>query len=351
MFKPGTVLVLGAGASYSDKLLGSELRSKIGTLVDIQRDEFGRLQLHNRNQSILLDTAKLVSRSNENEILAAARKIARGLPLTPSIDSFLELKKNDALIALVAKVAIVIFVHELELSCAELRGGKSWSHREKPTDFEGHWYRDFAEVCFGGVTLDDLPSYLATFSVISFNYDRCFEQFLRIAVERLYDVDSASANELVQKINIQYPYGSLGDLPSRAGRSVLEFGIENSIGYAGVAQQINTFSDGAKAGGVHVAVRSTIAEASNVIFLDFGFHRINIDLLKPDAISRKLKIFGTAYNMPDENRSSVESMLTKAFRKRTNSREDIHPNSAPYVKLEKMNCGELLRNYRDSFIA
>jgi hypothetical protein len=344
MFKPNTVLVLGAAASFSDKLLGNALKSRIQQLLRFQKNGSGGLTLQGE-QYRLYNDLRSVLQVNDDEFYKVARMIVRGVGLMPSIDSYLDIRRDHPLIARMAKIAIGFIIHELERQCDGLGGGDKQSVPDEIA-FNNHWYQEFAQICFDGVERDHLDAALRRFSVVSFNYDRCFEKFIRIAIERLYDVTAAEATLAAKNVWVRHPYGHLGDLPGSGGTSEVGFGVPNSFDAKSMAERIKTYSEGAVSGGVQDAIRTKIESAGNIVFLGFGYHSQNVNLLTPTNNRTQKTIIGTAFQTHDISMAAIKQQLERAFA----ASQRVGPNVAPVVELFDVNCTQLLAQNRRSLI-
>lgn len=190
MFRPGTLFVLGAATSREISgsfPLGSDLKKWISQRLQINPHNSSNWGL---SSGVGLEVFKSLvngkTTQEQEDLLRSARMVARGVNLSPSIDHFLELHKNDANILSLSKAMISRLILGGEYDCAPLR-----SPIDNPA-FEEMWLQNFAHICFEGVDRSSIAEALGQFSVISFNYDRCFERFLMIALQILYDLDDAN---------------------------------------------------------------------------------------------------------------------------------------------------------------
>lgn len=68
---------------------------------------------------------------------------------------------------------------------------------------------------FDGVRNSDVDNVGSNITIICFNYDRCIEMYLEHAIVNAFrDVPADRARQIVARINIIHPYGSLGNLKS-----------------------------------------------------------------------------------------------------------------------------------------
>jgi hypothetical protein len=101
MFKPDTLIVLGAAASKDFGFpLGSELKKAIADLLAVGETDYGEPKLYEHNQHLF---RSLQTQFPCQDVFLAARMIAGGVGLTSSIDNFLEMRKDEPIIIACAK--------------------------------------------------------------------------------------------------------------------------------------------------------------------------------------------------------------------------------------------------------
>jgi len=61
-----------------------------------------------------------------------------------------------------------------------------------------------------GVKCADVDEIFNNVSIVCFNYDRCIEIFLKEALITYYKIDEIKSVDLVGRLNIIHPYGSVG---------------------------------------------------------------------------------------------------------------------------------------------
>ncbi len=267
--------------------------------------------------------------------------VARGVNLSPSIDHFLELHKNDANILSLSKAMISRLILGGEYDCAPLR-----SPIDNPA-FEEMWLQNFAHICFEGVDRSSIAEALGQFSVISFNYDRCFERFLMIALQILYDLDDAESAAQAARVPVVHPYGQLGVLPGWGRGLEVPFGkrLLSSSELIEVSNQIRTYSEGVAPGDVKNRIDRLVLDSKRVVFLGFGFNYQNIRVLTPDELGENHKrVYGTCMNVSTPSKDIITRQLESAFSCRTGP-ERTRTRTADAV-LDPVNCGTLLELYK-----
>lgn len=342
MFRPNTLFVLGAASSLDFGFpLGKELKKIIAGRLKFPRDEWGQLEpVEEESRNILRAlTQSEAPEISQQDFFKAAEMIRKGVGLASSIDNFLEMRKAEPGLAICAKTTIASIILEIEQKIVELRYDKL--SRGHAASFDGKWHQQFAQICFEDVTQGDLPEALSRVSIISFNYDRSFEQFVRVAMMQLYALEWNAAVELSNHLVVTHPYGSLSALPGSNQMPVLEFGLEQVNNLLPIAKQIKTFTERVTEQNTLLAISRQIQKAETMVFLGFGYHKQNVDLLDPKTLTKVRQIFGTAVGVASAAREDVVSRLEIAFRRKHSNGDILHS----MVKLENMDCLKLLEEY------
>lgn len=98
-----TVFVVGAGASSELNLpTGAELKSQIGDLLKFSYSGSG--QIKQGDEHIYSAMRTVIA---EGDAMKKCKRIINGLPMSPSIDNFINAHKNDKDIAFIGKLAMV----------------------------------------------------------------------------------------------------------------------------------------------------------------------------------------------------------------------------------------------------
>jgi hypothetical protein len=344
MFNQPTLFVLGAGASQEVGLpIGANLTGEIARRVDFYFDETG-LGLRRGDPSLIHVLRQ--QGGDINRYVRAGRQISVGMRYANSIDDYLDAHKDDAEINLCGKLAIVRSILEAERESAlyvDTRNRDAIYAR--PGEVDQSWFLRFFKILVIGVDKAHIDSLFNNVSVISFNYDRCLGYFLIRAITEYYAVSSAKAQEVVGRLNILFPYGSVGKL------SDVVFGGENFQvdRLSSVASGIRTFTEerenAAALGHIHAVLR----QASVVVFLGFGFHEQNMRLLTPPSpLPNQMtvqvppsdsRVYASAFGVSGPN-----SMVHKA--RIISLVSGVHGGRYPEVEIANMKCAALLDEYR-----
>jgi hypothetical protein len=245
MISKPTVLILGAGASVDYKFpTGRELLHKIW--------------MGAREGSPLYKFLIKETENGQKEVKRFADALLGSA--APSVDLFLEQRKDFEQIGKIA-IAVTLIPFETYESF-------------RPHGEKARWYETLFQLMVEGghITENKL-------SVITFNYDRSLEAFLFQSVKNLYGLDDAKAEEQLQRISIIHLHGTLGDRLTGDG---VQRGYDPTVTLDNVqaaVQRIKIVHE-AKPGQEFDRALNCLSLADEVIFLGFGFHRVNIERLR-----------------------------------------------------------------------
>lgn len=353
MLRRKTTLILGAGASQEVRLpLGPELKAQIAGLMRVEIDDWNKLKYSQENSRIFAEIERLEQfRDNKKRILTASRQLSKGVIFASSIDNFLDVRRDNPDIELLAKAALVHLILKGERGSDLLEERRGRGASLKPTAIDETWYQEFAQLLFEKVGVGDIEAALSRLSVIDFNYDRCFEQVMFHALTGLYDLRASRAVELLTTIRILKPYGTVGRLHTPAGSSPpAEFGSEAEGRYLHLAAGIRTFAEQMADERLQSEIRQSVTDAEAIVFLGCAYHPQNMDMihdassgLMPERDKRRL-IFGTTYKMSESDTVNVEGNIKSMFSSRGGLGE-------PRLFLLDAKCAEFIRQYRRTLSA
>lgn len=318
MFNSKTLLIVGAGASNEVGLpVGSELAKLISQQLYF---EFEHNRLLKGDGDFLNYLGKLFEDVDvRNEHLRAARQISDGITLANSIDRYIDIHHGDDKIQLCGKMAIVRSILHSEgnskLFIDNDKRGDNWPFPQ----LDDTWFVKFFDILSEGIRLQDVENIFENVSIISFNYDRCIQHFLKFAISSLYSITQNEAEKIVETLRIYFPYGSVGKLVSDKNPGGITFGVDpNRLDIAQLSSEIKTFSEQIEDRSLTEALRREVLEAETIIFLGFAFHPQNMDLLIPEAGKRNCKrAIATAIGTSDEDCDVVINQIKPLIGKLT----------------------------------
>lgn len=310
MFKNKTVFVLGAGASREVGLpTGDELKSNVSGLLDIRyEDGYQRISGDQVIDSALRDHINRTKEASINRYLYSAWDIRDAMPMAVSIDNYIEAHAADESISLLGKLAIVRSILAAEkgsLLTVENNQGRQQLSYGPLIDT---WFAQFIKKLTEGKDKNSMDTMFENVTFISFNYDRCLQQFLFYALQVYYRLEFAEARSVVENLRVFFPYGNVGELELEQYNT--GFGIEpNSRHLHDMAQRIKTFSEQVDDEAMISAFRDQIRDARTIVFLGFAFHQQNVELIRPSGIGNVERVFATAYGMSKSSCIEIEHRI------------------------------------------
>lgn len=314
MFRSKTVLVLGAGASLEVGLpVGSQLLQKIVELIDIKFEHFRQIS------GDLAVTEALKIHLNEggevdklNAHLKAAWQLKRSATQALSIDNVID-ALEDPMIEFVGKLGIVRAIHMAEEESTFFRSPENNPGTLDISKFKNTWYDSFTKILTENVKKSQILDIFKNLEIISFNYDRCLEQYLPNALSNYYGLPIATMRDAMKSLKIHRPYGIAGALPwQKDGVADMEFGLGSPNQLAKVATEIRTFTERVQEGEELDAMKSAISSADRIVFLGFAFHRQNVELIGT-AVQPHTHVMGTVHGISGSDVSIISQDLHRFF--------------------------------------
>lgn len=329
------MFVLGAGASHEAGLpVGHGLKKEIATRLDLRFEHFNTPI--GKGDLTIFQVLMQKYLSEINEYLQACRRIREGIALSPSIDDFIEMHRDDQRITVCGKIAIGRSILEAERLSKLFFEQHNIADTIDFTRIDDTWYPAFYQLLNQGVTKANLQHLFKNVTVVTFNYDRCLEQFLVHAIAANYQIPLDQARQLVEKLPIFHPYGSVGPY---FGPRPVAFGFKGLSGVDPIVENVRTYTEQiADKASLH-GIRDAISEAEVLVFLGNAFHENNITLLVPEInkVPGK-KIFATRMGISDPDLAIVDLRVSRL---RTGS------NPVPYSPHNyAQTCAELFTKYR-----
>lgn len=302
MIRTKTVFVVGAGASNEALLpLGADLRADIARRLDLRFGSSGASSGDMKLWAMLEEHA----RDARNEFRQAAIQIRDGMVLAPSIDEYIDKHNHDERIAMCGKCAIT-----RAILAAEHRS-RLYVGPNKTMEFstlDPTWYPQFARLLADGVSFQNRKRIFENVVVVTFNYDRCIEQFLSHALARIYNIKVQDARDLVRALPILRPYGSVGDY---FDGPVSEFGYDDHVRLVDAISRIRTYTERVEDDRCTSQIRDAIANADNVIFLGNAYHPNNMGLLADGTRHGQQRMFFTRKGIHHDDLPMVHLALSR----------------------------------------
>jgi hypothetical protein len=253
-----------------------------------------------------------------------------------SIDNFLDGHRGNNKMELCGKIAIVLAILRAE-SKSRLR----FDFRERDaidlTPIANTWYVRLWQLMSENVAKDEVGRVAENVSFITFNYDRCIEQFLLAAAQVYYSLGQDDARELVGKISIHHLYGKVGGLPWLRGESDgIDFGYAaHGSQILNAAKQIRTFTERFDDQAFLNRIHDETKAAERIVFLGYAFHAQNMKLITPPSDSAAKQVFATAYGVSDSDRNVIKRQIKGLCRRNP-------PNG---IEIIPATCSEFFAHY------
>lgn len=315
LIKHQTLFIVGAGASAEFGLpIGSKLTTEIANALNFADEPSSDITRNLKNAVNLLCQSGPGGLHEVPRFLERGRFIRSALPQASSIDAFVENQKTYPEVAVLAKLAIGACILGSETASSLYIPPKIGHSRGFP-DARSTWLAKLFTLMVTGCT--SVQDIFKNVTFIVFNYDRCLEHFFRHAISNYFDLPIEKASRIASTCRIIHPYGLLGSLD---GNGHVEFGwdFRHSGGLGAdvfnqMAKSIRTFSEFEEDKSQVNLAKRWVVEASRIIFLGFGFHEQNIDMLDPkitgQASARHLR--ATVYEQSRSNQAMIESDLLR----------------------------------------
>ena len=263
--------------------------------------------------------------------IQAMRRIESGITFKDSIDEYLDEWRDVPDMLDVGKLAISHQILKSERSTAFfLKEESSTTVSPVMTAIRDSWLGQILRYANPGVPRRQVDECLKDISFITFNYDRLLELALYWFIRYGQDQPQDAAIQQLVSIPIKHAYGSLGALPFQGG--LVPLGSEAPYDVQRGASSIRTFTEESESAH-RAAIQEMLREADKVVFLGFGFHPRNIELMLPEYFrSGEVRLYGTSVGLPQR----VSDLL------------DLDLGAAgTAIQLHQTECASLLSTLRD----
>jgi hypothetical protein len=337
LFNKPVVFVIGAGASCEYGLpLGGALKDAIAAKVKF-RFEHGSNRLKSGDRDLLDHITRHVPDQAErrNDYTRAANVLAAAIGSFISIDEALHYVGATPEAVEVGKIAII-----QEILLAERDSALSVSRKTGRLDVnnvDGAWIAEMLSMAIAGLQRDKLDTAFDPVTFINFNYDRTIEQYLYWALQERASATADQAKQIVAKLNFIRPYGSIGPL-SFDTSSPSSYGTTAYFDPFARIGNMRTYTEQKPLHDAN-ALTKALVEAKVIIFLGFGYHATNLDLLKATPPSSGASIIGTVVGVHRENITVITDRIAHNLLVRRDQ-----------VSLLDMSASALLRDLRQRIL-
>lgn len=342
MFRAKTVLVVGAGASAEFRFpLGGALLKDIAKRIDISY-QHGQLQRgdHVIAQALRNALDAKTDVSSYNEHLHSAWQLVASSKQGLSIDNVLDALEDDKA-SKVGKFAIVRCILAAEEASPLSKWVDHFPDQINLETFADTWLDQLTKLLTEGRRKSQIGEIFENLSIINFNYDRIVEHYLPFAISNYYGLKPADIRDVMPALAVLRPYGKAGNLPWENAENAVAFGNCGAANIEIAAEQILTFTEQVQDENLVNGIRSIIQNADRIVFLGFGYHRQNLELLKV-AAPQHVEICGTSFGMSNSDTQMVTQELTKLFGLDDHSVFRDHE----YARLHPLECNSFISEIR-----
>jgi len=196
------------------------------------------------------------------------------------------------------------------------------------------WIEQVFSMAITGLKLRQMTQAFENVAFINFNYDRCIEHYLFWSFQRI-GLPANDAAEMVQNLNMVRPYGSLGSILS-GSKNYLQFGAGRIPEPFSVIERIRTFTE-SEAMHDPAALSKLLSSSEMIIFLGFGFHPQNMELLtiqqRPQSY---LGVLATTYMVDAANLRALQGAITRSLRAPGKVVETFSMTASEFLKKLRM---------------
>lgn len=315
MIRTPTVFVVGAGASRELEFpSGATLLEEIATALDIQFDHRDRRSGDTTIYAALRELARQSSQADANAHLHACWRIRDAAHLGLSIDNVINQLDEDPLVPVCGKIGIArrLLVAERQ---SILRSNPDDPSKIPLAEVRPTWLGRFAQLISQDLRTSELEEIFDNISIVSFNYDRSIRRFLPFALMSQFALSETAAQALTKKLKIYHPYGSLGALPWEAAYpNGVAYGEADGASLIKVASSLRTFTEQVEDSANLSEMREALGTAERLVFLGFGYHRQNMELLTSTVRPNAKRVYGTSLGLSKSDKETVVGQLNYFFR-------------------------------------
>lgn len=303
MFDRPTVFVVGAGCSV-------EFGFPTGPALMGQIDDLVLASL--RGGTSFLDAYFRIS-ADKSRYRSHLQTFSRGLHGSPSIDQYLSFNADDKEVETIGKLAIAQIILAQERNSK--LGRKAVTHGLR--EISSTWIMRLFQLMALGAPKGQLDRAFSNVSFICFNYDRCIETALHLALMHYGRLSGGEAKAMLAHLPIWHPYGSVGKPIDDASGGFSERPLDPSE-VVHSAAGIRTFTEGMADTGELGKMREALHQADQIVFLGFSYGKDNMKLLGPGQdTTAKIIVANTYLLAPSASSLAREACARSLYPNRT----------------------------------
>ncbi|MBR1247080.1 hypothetical protein JQ609_09060 [Bradyrhizobium sp. AUGA SZCCT0169] len=323
MFTSPIVVVVGAGASVEYNMpLGYKLAADIAEDVRFRFEHYSHMPSKGDQDLFnLLFRQYQKDKPKLDRFTRGGNELAAAISSAVSVDDALfQLSENEEAITL-GKLCIIRSILKAEQKSALALSSRT-GRLDENAGRDG-WVEQLFSMAITGLKKSEIQSAFDNITFVNFNYDRCIEQYLYFALQRI-GIEEAGAALIVAGLNMIRPYGSVGPLLPSIPNHVLFGGAVDPFN---MLAGIRTYTENES---LHDSghLVTALQGAKLVLFLGFGFHAQNLRLLQlPDP--RAKRVMATVKKVHQANRIDIQSALGSTLRVDPDRDVELYDMTAP----------------------
>jgi hypothetical protein len=324
-----TLLILGAGSSRDfDFPLGPDLTQRIADAVTFDLSGFKPSGGH-PTIGARLEHMRFHQPEVFNHWVTACEYIRRNIHLASSVDRFIESNRDDQNVVTLCKFAVALIIADCERKSPFGRANDEVRTYFDFGQLKNVWATKFFHHLHAGVARAELNDIFSNVRVVTFNYDRVLECFLKTSIENFYRLTAPEAQKVVDSLELVHVYGSLGSL-SRDQPNFRPFGVFGN-NPQDACTSIQTFHESV-ASATAVKVGDYMRWAERVFVLGFSYADMNTGFFarcEPD-LKRIKPVFGTCLNMSEQNIATARARMDGIFALQNASTRMLNVNCSDF---------------------
>ena len=291
MFHQYIAIVVGAGASAEYGMpTGAALKNKVASGVRFASRRLEDQDLNAALSSLYANCRDAYKTAGEE----LAQHILSGVP---SIDDALTWFSSRQEVVDIGKTVIAYEILKAERSSPLYSGTLELAPNK---NFDDTWMPHFLSMVMSGHKNENAESAFEKVYIINFNYDRSIEHFLYSELQYRYGISDSRSKRIVTELNMFRPYGTIGNLPWQPGAGLAFGESPQPARLFEASTNIFTFSEGATEK-VRSQIQAALARARVCIFIGFGFHTQNMNLLRSGSAEAWRRAYATVKGISPEN--------------------------------------------------
>jgi hypothetical protein len=165
----------------------------------------------------------------------------------------------------------------------------------------------------GSIKKEQIGDAFSKVTMINFNYDRIIEHFIYSELQSKFGVSDHEAKNVILNLKMVRPYGAVGHLPWQGGSSTVSFGAHlgnDHDKFFTFADNIHTYTEQKLEETMRQEIEVAIASARLIVFLGFGFHQQNMEILKVKDRAGAKQVIATVLGIDEENYVNIRPAIS-----------------------------------------